>query len=407
MSEQVRAPETARHAAGPRSELRRRRRRRRVQLTAVALAVLLALLVVVTVRLAGTSTPPAPQVAPQERTQRTLLLQLQAPNGEAAMTALLAHDPASRAGSVVLVPPQAIVPVAGTGSLTVGRALRDATADRTRNAVADALGVLVDGGWVLDQPSLVRLVDGVGGVDVDVDVPVLRQGRVVLQPGRQRLAGAEAVLFLTYRAPDEQEQSRLARVQHVLDALLQALPADAGKAQLLLDGLGTGSTSTLGTPALTELLEGLRADDTADALQYDSLPVLPIDTGTGAVSSARIDPAAARAVVDRLLAQSVPPGAREAGNRVLVLNGVGTPGLGEQVRAVLVPEGFVFVGSRNASRFGYARTQVLVPAQTSQAQALGARVAAALGLGSDAVRTTDQLGTVADVVVLVGADFRR
>jgi anionic cell wall polymer biosynthesis LytR-Cps2A-Psr (LCP) family protein len=369
--------------------------------------VLLALLVVVTVRLAGTSKPPAPAVAPQERTQRTLLLQVRAPNGDAAVTALLAHDPASRAGSVVLVPPQTIVPVAGTGTLTVNRALRDAQADRTRSAVADALRVVVDGGWVLDQPSVVRLVDAVGGVPVDVDVPVMRQGRVVLQPGSQRLDGAAAVLLLTYRAPDEQEQSRLARVQHVLDALLQALPADPAQASLLLDGLGSGSTSTVPTPALTDLLEGLRADDRADSLQYDSLPVVPIDTGTGAVSSARIDPAATRAVVDRLLAQSVPPGARDAGNRVLVLNGVGTPGLGEQVRAALVPKGFVFVGSRNANRFGYSRTQVLVPAQTAQAQALGTRVAEALGLSSDVVRTTDQLGSVADVVVLVGADFRR
>jgi anionic cell wall polymer biosynthesis LytR-Cps2A-Psr (LCP) family protein len=388
-------------------ELRRQRRRRRIQLTAVALAVLLALLVAVTVRLAGSSTPPPPSVAPQERTQRTLLMQVQAPNGDAAVTALLAHDPASRAGSVVLVPPQTLVAVPGAGTLTVNRALRDAKADRTRQAVADALGVLVDGGWVLDQPTLVRLVDAVGGVPVDVDVPVMRQGQVVLQPGSQRLDGGDAVLLATYRAPDEQEQSRLTRVQHVLDALLQTLPPDAGKVQQLLDGLGTGSTPTVATPALADLLEGLRADDGADALQYDSLPVVPIDTGSGAVSSARVDPAATRAVVDRLLAQSVPPGARDAGNRVLVLNGVGTPGLGEQVRAALVPKGFVYVGSRNASRFGYAKTQVLVPAQTSQAQALGARVATALGLGPDVVRSTDQLGTVADVVVLVGADFRR
>ncbi len=95
---------------------------------------------------------------------------------------------------------------------------------------------------------------------------------------------------------------------------------------------------------------------------------------------------------------------REGGKRVLVLNGVGTPGLGEAVRAKLAPAGFVFVGSRNAPEFGYATTQVLVPEATQEAQALGERVAEALGVPPTSVGT-QEFGTVADVVVLVGADF--
>jgi hypothetical protein len=95
---------------------------------------------------------------------------------------------------------------------------------------------------------------------------------------------------------------------------------------------------------------------------------------------------------------------REGGNRVLVLNGVGTPGLGEAVRAKLAPAGFVFVGSRNAPQFGVATTQVLVPEATAEAQALGERVAKAIGVPASSVVTQD-FGTVADVVVLVGEDF--
>jgi anionic cell wall polymer biosynthesis LytR-Cps2A-Psr (LCP) family protein len=335
-------------------------------------------------------------------------MQVRAPNGDAAATALLAHDPAAPAGAVVLIPPQTLVNVPGAGSYTVGRALRTVAPEGSRSAVADALGVTVDGGWVVDQPSLARLVNALGGLTLDIDVPVMRQGRLVLQPGSQRLDGANTLLFLTYRAPDEQEQTRLARVQEVLDALLEALP-DAAELTTILGNLGQQTGSTVPLEELADLLTGVEADDDAAALQYDTLPVVPIDTGSGAGQTGavfRVDPDATRAVVDRLLAGSVPAGAREEGNRVLVLNGVGTPGLGEQVRARLVPQGFVFVGSRNASRFGYARTQVLVPEETTQAQALGARVARALGLPEDAVRSTDQLGSVADAVVLVGADFR-
>jgi hypothetical protein len=100
----------------------------------------------------------------------------------------------------------------------------------------------------------------------------------------------------------------------------------------------------------------------------------------------------------------VPPGARQTGNRVLVLNGVGTPGLGEKVRARLVPAGFVFVGSRNNASLGVKKTRVLIREATAEQQALGLRVAKALGLGDDAVQTAE-LGSIADVVVVVGSDF--
>ena len=85
-------------------------------------------------------------------------------------------------------------------------------------------------------------------------------------------------------------------------------------------------------------------------------------------------------------------------------NGVGTPGIGEKVRGRLVPAGLVFVGSRNAEHFGYATSQVLIRDATPESQALGSKVATALGLPQDDVRTAD-LGALSDVVVLVGADF--
>jgi hypothetical protein len=72
------------------------------------------------------------------------------------------------------------------------------------------------------------------------------------------------------------------------------------------------------------------------------------------------------------------------------------------VRAKLAPAGFVFVGSRNAPEFGHPTTRILVPTATAEAQALGERVATAIGVPPTSVVTQD-FGTVADVVILVGA----
>ena len=391
-------------AQGRRAALRRQKRQRQRRIVAAVLAVAVLVLIAATVALTRDDRTPRASLAKQQRTQSTLLFQVQGENGAAVGSALLAHDPASRTGAVVLVPPQVIVTVPGTGTLQLGRALRSVPPERSRSAVADLLGVTVDAGWVINIPTLSLMIDSLGGVAVDVDVPVVVGQSVILNPGGQKLDGERATQFLRYLATGEQEQSRLARLQEVLDGILTALPRATAQVTTGLSGLGPRSDSSIPAPQLAAFLVGLAADSRADALQYDTLPVIPIDPGDG-VTSFRVDGDATVALVDRLLAQSVPPGARQTGNRVLVLNGVGTPGLGEKVRGKLVPAGFVFVGSRNNASFGVANTRVLVQEATPEAQALGAKVARALGVGEEAVQTAD-VGTIADVVVVVGADFR-
>lgn len=389
---------------GRRAELRRQRRRRQRRLIAAGLAIALVVAAIATYALTRGDETPHTAIAKQTRTQSTLLLQVQGESGDAIASALLAHDPAGDTGAAVLVPPQVIVTVPGTGALQLSRALKTVPPARSRAAVGDLLGVTVDAGWVIDVPSFASLVDQVGGVVADVDVPVVVNRTIVLNPGQQRLAGQQAAAFLRYLAAGEQEQARLARLQEVLDGLLNALPKSTAQVATALSGLGPRSNVSEPVTALASFLVGLAADGRSDALQYDSLPVIPIDPGDG-VTSFRIDADGTRSLVDRLLAQSVPAGARQTGNRVLVLNGVGTPGIGEKVRARLVPAGLVFVASRNNASFGVLKTRVLVKEATPEAQALGERVAKALGVPADSVQTAE-IGSIADVVVVVGADFK-
>lgn len=391
-----------------RAEQRRERRRRQVRRIAALLAVLGVLAVAFAVWLAADAQGPTP--TPEQspvRTQSTLLWAVQAPDGTGAAAALLAHDPeggqGAGEGAVVLLPPQVLVNVPGSGSVPFGRAVLTAPAESTRDALSDLVGVTVDDSWVLTADGLRTLVDALGGVPVDVDVPVLSGSQVLVSPGAQELDGARAYAFLTFLGEGDQEQSRLARVQEVLDGLLTVLPTEEPELATVLDTLGERSDSSLSSTELAALLQALAAADDEAALQYDVLPVVDLDPGGGVVAF-RLDEEANRAVVDRLFAGSVPAGARDSGNRVIVYNGVGTPGLGEAVRRKLAPEGFVLVDSRNAPRFGYAETQVLVPAATAEAQELGERVAEALGVPATSV-ATQELGTVADVAVLVGADF--
>jgi anionic cell wall polymer biosynthesis LytR-Cps2A-Psr (LCP) family protein len=386
---------------GRRAQRRAEQKRKRQQYVRVGGAAAVALLLVIVVVLVVSRGGGKKGDSTAKRTQQTVLLQVAGVDGSSIASALLAHDPKSSEGSAVLVPPQVIVTVPGLGSQTFGKSLASTGAKGSREALSDLMGVVVDASWTLDRPTFGRLVDQEGGISVTVDAPVMSGRVVLLQPGTQKVNGTHALAFATYLAAGEQEQTRLARLQAVLDGIVSALPPDP---RSLLGSLGAGSRASTPVSTLAAFLAGLKKDDGKSQLQYRSLPVIKVDTGSDDTRF-RLDAAATRSLVDELLAGSIPPGSRAEGNRVLVLNGVGTPGLGEKVRAKLVPAGFVFIGSRNAPTFGYTQTQVLVKDATTAGGELGNRVARALGVPSSAVKVSNQIGTIADVVVIVGRDF--
>jgi hypothetical protein len=92
---------------------------------------------------------------------------------------------------------------------------------------------------------------------------------------------------------------------------------------------------------------------------------------------------------------------------VVVQNGVGTPGLAAKARTRLVVAGITYVSGGNAAKFGYAKSVVLVPTSSGlDGQRKGQAVARALGLPTSDVALTEQGQTIADVVVILGADFK-
>ena len=394
-------PSTTGGRVGRRAELRAQRRRQRRRLVVAGVTAFVLLIAAITVLLVKNGGSSSSGNKGPVRTQRTLLFQLKAPDGTAASSALLAEDPKAGQGAVILIQPQVIANVIGVATGDFAHTLVTGGTNGSRNALSDLMGVTIDGSWVVDEPTFARLVDTLGGVEVNVDVVVQVGRQILLNPGQQRLSGSNAVLFATYLAPGEQEQVRLTRLQAVLDAIITHLPADTTS---LIGSLGKGSVTTQSAALVGDLLKHLGKDDAQDNVQYQSLPVTKVDVDEN--QRFRIDPDANKQLVDNLLAQSVPPGARKTGNRVLVLNGVGTPGLGDKVRAKLVAKGFVFIGRGNAPHFGFQKTLVLVPTATEQSVAVGQSVAKAIGVPTSAVQTTDEIGTIADVVVIVGADFR-
>jgi hypothetical protein len=91
----------------------------------------------------------------------------------------------------------------------------------------------------------------------------------------------------------------------------------------------------------------------------------------------------------------------EAMPRVIVYNGIGTPGLAGVASQELIRAGFRIAGSGNAERFDYTETEIHLFHGT-QAEAEAVRTA--LGVGRIIVESAPQ--NLTDMIVIVGADYR-
>ncbi|MCA0331880.1 MAG: LytR C-terminal domain-containing protein [Actinobacteria bacterium] len=353
--------------------------------------------------------PRASSTAPVN-TQPTLLLQVRGDDAVAVSSTLLSvGGPLGRA-TMIGIPQNTLVDVATGGTLPFGEVARLPGADTSADALSDAIGVDIDGTFILDRAAFSALVDAVGGVTADVDVNIVDEAAdgtqtiVVAAGDDQLLQGPAAAAFATYLAEGETEEARIARFTQILRLTLAKLPEDPTSVETVLSQLGASAQPSVPFDQIAAFLVRLRADIVADDVVYKNLPVKPIDSGGPAAN--RVDNEAVAAMVADLLPEALRTPGPNSKVRVLVQNGVGSPGLNAQAREDLVGAGFTYVNGGNAAQFGTAATEVVVPDATAESLQWGADIAQALGVPASAVAVADSGQSVADVIVVLGADFK-
>ncbi len=354
---------------------------------------------------------PTPSASATGPVQPTLLWLVQDKEGIAVNDALLSVGGSVKRANVITIPSNVVVDVATGGTLPFGQIARLPDPNGPASALSDAIGVNVDGTFAMNALAFSGLVDAVGGITADVDVDVLAVAAdgtqtVVVSAGRAVvLQGPQAAAYATYLAPGEPEEARMARFTQVLRLTVAKLPSDVTKVGSIISGLGASARSTVPTSVLAAFLVKLQSDVLVDNAAYKNLPVKPIDSG-GTVTAYGVDQAAAAVMVQELL----PDAARKPGPntkvRVLVQNGVGTPGLNAAARQLIVDAGFTFVNGANAPTLGHETTQIVVPDATDQSRTWGNDIAIALGVSPSDVVVDASGQSVADVIVVLGADFK-
>ncbi|MEX0990182.1 MAG: LCP family protein [Actinomycetota bacterium] len=294
-----------------------------------------------------------------------LALAVQGPHALGAVVGAEGPD----APAVVAVPGETVFVVPGQGEAMMTDAA-SLPGGAFRIGMANLLGTWVDHFAVLDRDTLGAVVDRIGGIEVNLGEP-FEASTGTIGPGPVTMDGAQVREYLA-----TEDDTLDLRWQLVLQGLfaqeIPLLPSDLVESddEVAVAGLLNASRGA-----------GVR-----------SLPVEEVQTLTTPDQPA----------VAELTAQAFGRDGPQPIN-VIVTNGSGRPGVGQEVAGRIIPAGFRVVISDNAERFGRERTQIV--ANGDSAIPIADRVREAMGVGEVVVSQIPS--GLAEVTILVGEDLSK
>ena len=280
-------------------------------------------------------------------------------------------------------------------------------------AVSEFLGIPVDYYVKINFDGFEKLIDILGGVEIDVERRMKYDDyagnlHIDLYPGRQVLNGADALAYVRFRSdglgdislvdPAKGEYGgRIIRQQKFIDALIRqaARPATISKLPSLAVQLVDCISTNLPVTRILNLALNLRDLDT-----YSVATAVVPGTGDTVNGIAYWVPNedATKVMVDRLVWGLEPV-------TIQVLNGSGAAGAAGRAAARLREQGFPVLDVRDAQRYGYRQTEVIVSPDrwdvgTQIAQMFDAKI-----IDRSSVESTAWGDRQYDVMVIVGENF--
>lgn len=308
---------------------------------------------------------------------------------------LVTFDPARQRVGVLSVPRDVRMAYAGLNETKINATYTIGGPVATIQAVENLLGVPVHHYVKLGPQSFARIIDAIGGVEIDVEKNMTYTDTwanlyIDLKQGRQVLSGEQAMHYVRWRSDLESDIGRVHRQQKVLLAVLQKLKSPA---------------TLVYTPRLlATFVRNTQTNLTLGELISLGLFTTPLGLGTvhtatvpGEVGLVYVEPdlAATQQIVTAMFLGIDP--AMPGQTAIEVLNGSDIPGLARQTALRLERLGFRIVRIDNAARPVPATTIIVRSARPEVVQALADL------LGNAVIDR--EVGTGPDITIVVARDL--
>lgn len=310
---------------------------------------------------------------------------------------LVSFDPARNRVSALSIPRDTRVLIPRFGENKVNAAYAYGGPGLTVRTVANFLGVPVHYYVKLGPQSFAKIIDAIGGVEIDVEKDMKYTDtwaglHINLKKGRQLLDGERAMHYARFRHDAAGDIGRVERQQKVLLALFYKLKSASSvlNAPQLLRAFSENTQTNLTFNELITLGAFTARLDSSD-LKFATLP------GTNSITYWDPDSSKMRQVIAEMFYGV--DASILASTQIEVLNGSGVPGLARQMADRLQAMGFQIVRVDNAPSVVDSTTIIDRTGRPGVARL----VAEVLGRS----RIKREVGTGPDLTVIVARDLAR
>ncbi|MDQ2827151.1 MAG: LCP family protein, partial [Actinomycetota bacterium] len=340
--------------------------------------------------------------------------------GQRSDTIMVLHiDPTQQKATILSIPRDLYVPIAGTNSkdkINASFSLGGAT--KLVETIQQNLGIEINHYAEVDFSGFERIVNTIGGVKVYVDTPARdsNTGLDIPVAGCSQLDGFQALAFVRSRYYETYEHGqwlhgtnsdidRITRQQEFIRRIMSKAVSSGLSNPLTLNrliGIGVANIKVdqaMSTKDITTLARKFRSLD-ANSVQMLTLPTTDAYAGSAAVEL--LDKEKAYSYIDLLNGKTAPQPAavHPADVSVRVLNGNGVEGSAAKAGTSLQQVGFKVLDTTSADNYGYPETIIrYAPGAQAQADLLHGYLAGGAKLERDATLTAP------GVVLVLGADY--
>jgi polyisoprenyl-teichoic acid--peptidoglycan teichoic acid transferase len=313
-------------------------------------------------------------------------------------------DLATKNIGVLSIPRDVWVEIPKVGHAKLNEAIADGGPERTEATLTKNFGMPVfDYYLVLKIDATKNIVDAIGGIDVDVEKSMDYDDNwghlhIHLKKGFQHLNGEQTVGYIRFRHDEEGDFGRMRRQRQVMQVLVARLkdPMIATRVPALLSIVQKNVRTNMPADKMLSLAFALR-DLTPQMVHTAELPT---DIGyTAGQSVLYYRPQAGADIIHKYLVVGFTGAFDPSTVRLKVENGSGKPGAATEMADYLRQKGFTVIETRNAKKFGAARTSITGPNET---------IVALVAKQIPVVNVHTAIGPVegGDIVIVVGKDYR-
>ena len=193
-------------------------------------------------------------------------------------------DPKSDSASLLSVPRDTRVRIYGYGYDKINAAFAYGGEPLAERTVENFLGINIDHYVIIDTSSFVKIIDAIGGIDVDVEKRMRYEDPwddngglyINLYPGLQHMDGKTAVTYVRYR-DTEGDIGRIKRQQKFMEACMEKVmsPTFIPRIPAVLREVMEAVDTDMTTRQLLELAGSLRSAQ-KNGLDTDMVPGYPL-----------------------------------------------------------------------------------------------------------------------------------